>query len=67
MMERKHLQFGDDPSVEFVIHESGELHVEINNDWHGSTESGFGATLLHALNLDEVAELREFLRVYDQH
>ncbi len=63
-MERKHLQFGDDPSIEFVTHENGELHIEINNDWCGDTEHGFGATLLHSLTKDQVEELEEFLKLH---
>ena len=64
-MKRKHIQFNEDPSVEFVIHEDGHLHVEINDDWCGSTESGFDATLLHVLNPNQVDELRKFLKTYD--
>jgi hypothetical protein len=64
-MERKHLQFGDDPSIEFVTHENGEMHVEINDDWCGDSETGFGARLSHTLGVDEIAQLRAFLKIYD--
>lgn len=60
-MERKHLQFGVDPSIEFVIHSNGTVHVEINDDWCGDTETGFGATLAHTLQPNEVAALIRFL------
>lgn len=38
-----------------------QITIEIESDWHGDTETGFGASLTFGLTFDEADQLRDFL------
>ena len=61
--ERMFFEAGnDDLGLQVVAFAGGkEIEFSANNDWCGSTETGFGATVTVSLTRDDAERLRDLL------
>lgn len=52
---------GNGDEIHFRKTSDGDLYIEIDEPWRGSTETGFGATCEVTICKDDVARLIEWL------
>ncbi len=64
--ERMFYEAGDNDLGLQVVAFAGGLDVDFsaNNEWCGSTETGFGATVTVSLNREDAARLRDWLNTW---
>lgn len=55
---------GASDRVEFTLRSDGGMDVRMDNDWYGSTDTGFGATLHVYLDREHVRVLHEFISAH---
>lgn len=51
----------DDLGLQVVSTEGGSISFSINDEWCGSTETGFGATVTVDITKDDAIRLRDLL------
>ncbi len=59
------LDAGVGNTIHFTKMENGNLYVEIENEWAGSTETGFGATTSITLDPSDIETFLEWLSGVD--
>ena len=44
-------------TIQVVVHEDGQVHIELDSPWTGDTETGFGASIGVTLPASEAKKL----------
>ena len=47
-------------TIKFVKSKNGEISIEIDSPWAGSTEGGFGKNLSYSLSLEQIKKFIEW-------
>ena len=53
-------KFNESISIDFKAKSEG-MYIEIESEWAGNSETGFGALVGIELNRDQIRELKDFL------